>query len=112
MRLLKLIPNKSHSLQYCCEATIHIVCLGISGYNVSMTQGIFNICSTICAPATGDTVHHWRDLSLKMKPFTVKSFSQLSPEVFVGIPSAHAATTTDRALVWLVSGEEARQKWR
>lgn len=47
-----------------------------------------------------------------MKTFIVKSESKPPPEVFVVIPRAHAATTTDRALARLASEEEARQKWR
>lgn len=52
--------------------------------------------------------HLW----LKINIFIVKSGIKPPPEVFVAIPCAHAATTTDRALGWLASEEEARQKWR
>lgn len=47
-----------------------------------------------------------------MKPFYYEILESQSPEVFGVTPWAHAAVTTDRALLWLASKEDARQKWR
>lgn len=45
---------------------------------------------------------------MKIWNFIVKLEGRPLPEMFAVIPQAHASSTTDRALAWLPSEEDAR----